>query len=131
MWCEKKNRRIHGTSGERPIDRLKKENLKPPSALDKYQNFLEEARKVHKDGFLSFDGVRYGVPWQYSGKEVVIRAKVVYLQLDGYGSNLFFQLISARYEKGSIILTSNKGFGEWGELIGDPVLATAVLDRPI
>jgi len=45
------------------------------------------------------------------------------------GANLFFQLVSARYEKGSIILTSNKGFGEWGELMGDPVLATAVLDR--
>jgi len=49
--------------------------------------------------------------------------------LDGLGANLFFQLVSARYEKGSIILTSNKGFGEWGELMGDPVLATAVLDR--
>ncbi|ABB14982.1 IS21-like element ISChy4 family transposase [Carboxydothermus hydrogenoformans] len=75
VWCEKKNRRIHGTTGERPIDRLKKENLKPLPALDKYQKFLEEARKVHKDGFLSFDGVRYGVPWQYSGKEVVVRDK--------------------------------------------------------
>jgi hypothetical protein len=42
---------------------------------------------------------------------------------------VLFQLVSARYEKGSIILTSNKGFGEWGELMGDPVLATAVLDR--
>ena len=52
-----------------------------------------------------------------------------YLPLDGLGANLFFQLVSARYEKGSIILTSNKGFGEWGELMGDPVLATAVLDR--
>ena len=38
-------------------------------------------------------------------------------------------LVSARYEKGSMILTSNKSIGEWGELTGDPVLATAVLDR--
>ncbi|KKC30138.1 MAG: IstB domain protein ATP-binding protein [Caldanaerobacter subterraneus] len=51
------------------------------------------------------------------------------MPLDSLGANLFFQLISARYERGSIILTSNKGFGEWGELMGDPVLATAVLDR--
>ena len=36
---------------------------------------------------------------------------------------------SARYERGSIILTSNKGFGEWGELLGDSVIASAVLDR--
>nr|WP_280956804.1 ATP-binding protein [Acidimicrobium ferrooxidans] len=38
-------------------------------------------------------------------------------------------MISARYETGSIICTSNKGFGEWGSLVGDPVLATAILDR--
>ena len=37
--------------------------------------------------------------------------------------------MSARYERGSIILTSNKGFGEWGELLGDSVIASAVLDR--
>ena len=41
----------------------------------------------------------------------------------------FFTLVSARYERGSIILTSNKGFGEWGELLGDTVIASAVLDR--
>jgi DNA replication protein DnaC len=45
------------------------------------------------------------------------------------GATAFFTLVSARYERGSIILTSNKGFGEWGELLGDPVIATAVLDR--
>ena len=41
----------------------------------------------------------------------------------------FFTLVSARYERGSIILTSDKGFGEWGELLGDTVIASAVLDR--
>ena len=41
----------------------------------------------------------------------------------------FFTLVSARCERGSIILTSNKGFGEWGELLGDSVIASAVLDR--
>lgn len=45
------------------------------------------------------------------------------------GSEPVFQLVSVRYERGSIILTSNKSFGEWGELLGDPVLATAVLSR--
>ena len=40
-----------------------------------------------------------------------------------------FTLVSARYERGSIILTSNKGFGDWGELLGDTVIASAVLDR--
>ncbi|KKC30139.1 integrase core subunit [Caldanaerobacter subterraneus subsp. pacificus DSM 12653] len=41
--------------------------------MDKYQKFLEELRKVHKDGLLSYDGVRYKVPWQYSSKEAVMR----------------------------------------------------------
>ena len=41
----------------------------------------------------------------------------------------YFTLVSARDERGSIILTSNKGFGEWGELLGDTVIASAVLDR--
>ena len=41
----------------------------------------------------------------------------------------FFTLVSARYERGSIILTSNKGFGEWVELLGATVIASAILDR--
>ena len=45
------------------------------------------------------------------------------------GANLFFQLVNARYEKGAMILTSNRGFAEWGEVFGDPVVATALLDR--
>jgi hypothetical protein len=45
------------------------------------------------------------------------------------GGNLFFQLVNARYEKGAMILTSNRGFAEWGEIFGDPVVAAALLDR--
>lgn len=45
------------------------------------------------------------------------------------GANLFFQLVNARYEKGAMILTLNRGFAEWGEIFGDPVVATALLDR--
>ncbi len=48
---------------------------------------------------------------------------------DRLASTALFTLISARYERGSIILTSNKGFAEWGEVLGDPVIATAILDR--
>ena len=44
-------------------------------------------------------------------------------------ANHFFQLVNARYEKGSMILTSNRGFAEWGDVFGDPVVATALLDR--
>ena len=48
---------------------------------------------------------------------------------DRDAATAFFSLVSARYERGSIILTSNKGFSEWGELLGDAVIATAILDR--
>ncbi len=46
------------------------------------------------------------------------------------GGNLFFQLVNARYEKGSVILTSNRGFAEWGDIFGDPAVATAPITPP-
>jgi DNA replication protein DnaC len=48
---------------------------------------------------------------------------------DRQAATALFSLVSSRYERGSIIMTSNKGFGEWGEVLGDPVIATAILDR--
>ena len=48
---------------------------------------------------------------------------------DRESTTAFFTLVSDRDERGSIILTSNKGFGEWGELLGDSVIASATLDR--
>lgn len=48
---------------------------------------------------------------------------------DRSAATALFTLISARYERGSVILTSNKGFAEWGEVLGDSVVATAILDR--
>jgi DNA replication protein DnaC len=55
--------------------------------------------------------------------------EIGYLPVVPGGGNLFFQLVNARYEKGAMIITSNRGFAEWGELFGDPVVATALLDR--
>jgi DNA replication protein DnaC len=48
---------------------------------------------------------------------------------DRIAATSLFTLVAARYERGSIVLTSNKGFAEWGEVLGDPVVATAILDR--
>jgi len=48
---------------------------------------------------------------------------------DRTAATALFTLISARYERGSIVLTSNKGFAEWGDVLGDTVIATAILDR--
>jgi DNA replication protein DnaC len=52
-----------------------------------------------------------------------------YLPLDDLGATIFFQLVSARYERGSIILTSNKSYGDWDSIFGDQIIATAILDR--
>ncbi|MEU1466560.1 IS21-like element helper ATPase IstB [Streptomyces sp. NPDC005727] len=60
---------------------------------------------------------------------VLVVDEVGYQPLERAEANLVFQVISKRYEKGSIILTSNKTFGEWGQVFGDEVLATAILDR--
>ena len=48
---------------------------------------------------------------------------------DRTAATALFALILARYARGSVILTSNKGFAEWGEVLGDSVIATAILDR--
>lgn len=65
----------------------------------------------------------------YLSPKVLIVDEMGYLPLDNLGATMLFQLISVRYERGSIILTSNKTFGHWGEAFGDPVIAGAILDR--
>jgi DNA replication protein DnaC len=65
----------------------------------------------------------------YLAPKVLIVDEMGYLPLDELGATIFFQLVSARYERGSIILTSNKSYGDWGGIFGDPIIATAILDR--
>ena len=60
---------------------------------------------------------------------LLIVDEIGYLPLTQGGANLFFQLINARYERGAMILTSNRGFKDWGEIFGDNVVAAALLDR--
>ena len=60
---------------------------------------------------------------------LLIVDEIGYLPVTAGGANLFFQLVNARYERGAMILTSNRGFGEWGDIFGDQVVATALLDR--
>ncbi|MDI3329202.1 MAG: IS21-like element helper ATPase IstB [Micrococcus sp.] len=52
-----------------------------------------------------------------------------YLPFDPATANLFFQLITTRYEQGSVLITSNLPFGRWGEVLGDEVIAAAMIDR--
>ena len=61
--------------------------------------------------------------------QLLIVDEIGYLPVVPGGGNLFFQLVNARYERGAMILTSNRGFAEWGEVFAHPVVAAALLDR--
>jgi DNA replication protein DnaC len=64
-----------------------------------------------------------------SRHRLLIVDEIGYLPVASSGGNLFFQLVNACYEKTAMILTSNRGFADWGEIFGDAVVATALLDR--
>jgi len=65
----------------------------------------------------------------FSRPHLLILDELGYLPLVRSGGHLLFHLIRKRYEKGSLLITSNQAVGAWGEVLGDPVVATAVLDR--
>ena len=60
---------------------------------------------------------------------LIVIDEVGYIPFEAEAANLFFQLVSARYERASLIVTSNKPFGRWGEVFGDDVVAAAMIDR--
>jgi DNA replication protein DnaC len=66
---------------------------------------------------------------RYLSPRVLVIDEVGYVRLSPSQAQLLFDLVTARYEQGAIILTSNRSFAEWGTLLGDEVLATALLDR--
>lgn len=86
-------------------------------------DLIEALGKAEREGRLA-EKLRF-----YSRASLLIVDEIGYLPITTGGANLFFQLVNARYEKGAMILTSNRGFAEWGEIFGDPVVATALLDR--
>jgi DNA replication protein DnaC len=86
-------------------------------------NMIATLTKALAEGKLEDKLKTYTVP------RLLIVDEIGYLPIDQAGANLFFQLISRRYEKGPVILTSNQSFGAWGEVFGDRVIATAILDR--
>ncbi len=79
--------------------------------------------EAHHAGKLQQELVRLG---RYP---LLVVDEVGYIPFEPEAANLFFQLVSARYERASVIVTSNKPFGRWGEVFGDPVVAAAMIDR--
>lgn len=63
------------------------------------------------------------------GPSLLVVDEIGYMPVTAGGTNLFFQLVNARYERASTVLTSNKSFKEWGDVFGDIVAASAMLDR--
>jgi len=84
------------------------------TTMDKLMQKLKEPQTRHK---------------AYQTSSLVVVDEVGYLPIDSREAYLFFQFITWRYERGSIVITSNKSFSEWQELFGDPVIASAMLDR--
>jgi DNA replication protein DnaC len=79
--------------------------------------------EAHAAGRLQTELVRLG---RYP---LLVVDEVGYIPFEPEAANLFFQLVSARYERASLIVTSNKPFGRWGEVFGDDVVAAAMIDR--
>ncbi|HUH21425.1 MAG TPA: IS21-like element helper ATPase IstB [Gaiellaceae bacterium] len=86
-------------------------------------DIIASLAKAEREGCL-----RERIRW-LARSALLIVDEIGYLPVVPGGGNLFFQLVNARYEKGAMILTSNRGFAEWGDVFGDPVVATALLDR--
>src|SRR5580658_5413580 len=66
---------------------------------------------------------------EYSKPRLLIIDELGYLPFERRAAHLFFQLVNRRYEKGSLLVTTNQRVSEWGQVFGDEVLATAILDR--
>ena len=78
---------------------------------------------AHHAGKLQAELIRLG---RYP---LIVVDEVGYIPFEPEAANLFFQLVSSRYERASLIVTSNKQFGRWGEVFGDDVVAAAMIDR--
>ena len=79
--------------------------------------------KAHAEGRLDERLIHFGKP------KLLIIDELGYLPVEPDAAHVLFQLVSRRYERGSILLTSNRAISEWGTVFGDPVVATAILDR--
>ena len=85
--------------------------------------WVDRLAAAHHTGALQAELVRLG---RYP---LIVVDEVGYIPFEPEAANLFFQLVSNRYERASLIVTSNKVFGRWGEVFGDDIVAAAMIDR--
>ena len=86
-------------------------------------NWVARLAEAHHAGRIQAELIR---PGRYP---LIVVDEVGYIPFEPEAANLFFQLVSSRYERASLIVTSNKAFGRWGEVFGDDVVAAAMIDR--
>ena len=91
--------------------------------LDTAVGWVNRLQEAHSRGRLDAELKRLR---RYSA---LVVDEVGYIPFDQDAANLFFQLVSSRYEQASLILTSNLTFGRWGDVFGDPMVASAMIDR--
>ncbi len=91
--------------------------------------FATAAEWVARLGEAHHQGRLHGELTRLGRIPLLVIDEVGYIPFDGEAANLFFQLISARYERASVIVASNKPFGRWGETFGDATVAAAMIDR--
>ncbi|MGN6059041.1 MAG: IS21-like element helper ATPase IstB [Sphingomicrobium sp.] len=84
---------------------------------------VAQLAKAYADGRIEDRLTHYAKP------KLLIIDELGYLPFEPNAAHLFFQLVSRRYERGAMLVTSNRAVGEWGAVFGDPVVATAILDR--
>lgn len=98
----------------------------------KYRVLFMTAQKLIEDLMLSVhDGSLTEKLLAYSRLNLLIIDELGYMPINREQANLLFQLISMRYERGSIILTSNYNFDDWGQIFQDSVVAAAIIDRVV
>src|ERR1700757_268157 len=84
---------------------------------------VAQLAKAHSEGRLEDRLTHFGKA------KLLIVDELGYLPFEPNAAHLFFQLVSRRYERGAMLVTSNRAVSEWGAVFGDPVVATAILDR--
>ena len=100
-WCKKADSKVHGTTGKIPLRELPAENLQEIPSQQVMDRYRWELRRVTREGFVSFDGIRYGVPWQYSGKDVQVRLHNGEIEI--YYGEVLVAKQAAQYASGRIL----------------------------
>jgi len=86
-------------------------------------------RMVDVEGYVTVNTNRYSVPVDWIGRRVEVRETSSKIEIQPEQSNIFFKLMEERYHRRSTIITTNLGYSEWGNFLGNPTMVDALLSR--